>query len=188
MSELDYKEVFHTEQLRGGGNDVGIKLLIAIDRPITQNDNKAFQKCIDDLKYALNLETFRLDPNTAETAKQQRESILSCFPETPIFVKEIPNQYDNFAGVHIPWYEVTSRIGVIVIGFRKRVVNIDWSKSNVCFKANDIFPKEGTTKNEHSIHAWDYLKVAEYLKRIFYVADNGMPEMHITSPSDIYNK
>ena len=61
---------------------------------------------------------------------------------------------------------ITTRIGHIKMGWRKRVISIDWSGTEVQAKAQDLFPTEDVTKLEKSIHAWTEEKAAEYLDKL----------------------
>jgi hypothetical protein len=60
-----------------------------------------------------------------------------------------------------PWYKFITQFGTIKIGWRKRVVNIDWS--NLKTILNPDFSKENVTQGDNYIHAWSYEKVLEYL-------------------------
>lgn len=64
-----------------------------------------------------------------------------------------------------PWYNVDTGNGKILIGWRKRVINIDWSKMKVKGAA-ELFQDEEVTKNPSSIHAWGWDKATEYLSRL----------------------
>ena len=79
----------------------------------------------------------------------------------------IPNGYcpcDSCA----PWFEVTTDIakGNIAIGWRKRVINIDWSNLWYVADIPPLFKDEDVTKDENSIHAWGIEKAIEYLTKI----------------------
>jgi len=61
-----------------------------------------------------------------------------------------------------PWYNVETIYGCIKIGWRKRVINIDYSD----LKVSPDFSKEDVTKGEGYIHAWGWDKAEEYLRMI----------------------
>ncbi len=86
---------------------------------------------------------------------------------TPIYVNLIENQYsgDPFY-YNDPWLEATTQKGIIVIGWRKRVINIDWSASDVDVDSEKLFEGEDTTKYEKYVHAWGYDKAVEYLTKL----------------------
>ena len=83
-------------------------------------------------------------------------------------LKGIPNEYcscDRCA----PWFVVNTEFGRIIIGWRKRVINIDWSKidSEAVLNIINLFNEEDVTKGKTSIHAWGWEKAQEYLKIVF---------------------
>ncbi len=53
-------------------------------------------------------------------------------------------------------------IGLIEIGWRKRVINIDWSETAVRASVTD----DDVTKSETMVHAWSDTKALEYLKAL----------------------
>jgi len=61
-----------------------------------------------------------------------------------------------------PWWLVKTRYGLIKIGWRKRVINIDWSGTPY----RGHITKDDVTKTESSLHAWGYAKAVEYLVRL----------------------
>lgn len=62
-----------------------------------------------------------------------------------------------------PWWLVRTRIGLIVIGWRKRVINIDWSDTEV----RGIVTSDDVTKDSTHVHAWDESKAVEYLRSLY---------------------
>jgi hypothetical protein len=62
-----------------------------------------------------------------------------------------------------PWIEVETLFGKIRMGWRKRVINIDWPSKIDMTKE---FESEGVTKGTSFIHAWGKPKAIEYLKKI----------------------
>ncbi len=105
----------------------------------------------------------------------------------------IPNEYWDDEGA--PWLLMRTPKGNIKIGWRKRVISVDWSglvefhtKNLVgyepetldkkhaieeSFSAQKLFPDENVTKDLHLIHAWGYEKLIEYLTKISSVAQIG---------------
>lgn len=74
--------------------------------------------------------------------------------------ESIPNQYCRTPDCCPPWYRVTTESGVIEIGWRKRVMSIDWSATQ-----RDLldFFYDDVTKDRYYIHAWTNAKAVEYL-------------------------
>lgn len=82
---------------------------------------------------------------------------------TKVTLKPIPNRYcpcEHCA----PWFNVSTEHGTFTIGWRKRVINIDWEATGK--NLLPLFGDQDVTKDSHSIHAWGYDKAAEYLTRI----------------------
>ena len=77
------------------------------------------------------------------------------------------NQYSSHPVYYTsPWLEVITSKGPITIGWRKRVISIDWSKSDIKKTAEEMFPDETSTKYDNLIHAWGYDKAIEYLTKL----------------------
>jgi hypothetical protein len=79
--------------------------------------------------------------------------------------KVIPNQYCQCEAC-APWFVFNTPDGEIKIGWRKRVINIEWLDSYKQF--TDTFENEETTKwfdEGRGIHAWGIDKCVEYLNR-----------------------
>ena len=107
------------------------------------------------------------DPDKIKEAKDQREYLLSAFGDRAIYVEEIRNGYSNRAEQsHLPWFTVTTSIGRIKIGWRKRVVSIDWEDSLCKKDGSELFPDENVTKGGPYIHAWSKEKMIEYVNKI----------------------
>src|SRR6266478_5683517 len=58
-----------------------------------------------------------------------------------------------------PWWLVLTPFGLIQVGWRKRVISIDWASTDV----RTILTEDVVTKEETYVHAWGYFKAAEYL-------------------------
>jgi hypothetical protein len=61
-----------------------------------------------------------------------------------------------------PWWLIKTEFGLIMIGWRKRVINIDWSDTPGRPSGNTL-TADDTTKDTTVIHAWSELKAIEYL-------------------------
>lgn len=58
-----------------------------------------------------------------------------------------------------PWWLVKTPVGLIEIGWRKRVLNIDWEDTPI----RCVITQDDTTKSPTSVHAWTAEKAIEYL-------------------------
>ena len=61
-----------------------------------------------------------------------------------------------------PWWLVKTPFGLITIGWRKRVIEIDWSDT----KVRKIITGDDVTKEENYVHAWSLPKALEYLTEL----------------------
>ena len=79
-------------------------------------------------------------------------------------VRETKNEYCTCIECS-PWYEFAiPNFGIIKLGWRKHVINIDWFGTGKNFIS--LFESENVTKWEHGIHAWGKEKAIEYLSKI----------------------
>jgi len=70
-----------------------------------------------------------------------------------------------------PWWLVKTEYGLVKIGWRKRVISIDWSdtlyQAKIVDDSDSHWPDSITTdevtRSETLVHAWNYLKALEYL-------------------------
>lgn len=105
------------------------------------------------------------DPEFPKRKEEQKNKILECFPDSPIYVEEIPNEYCKGACCYDrPWLIVTTNRGRIKIGWRKRVINIDWKDSTIKQSGHQLFPNDEVTRWETGIHAYSYEDATRYLK------------------------
>ncbi len=147
------------------GDRIGrVKLTISIeaDRELSNAEQEYFGHECSKIHKVLETNIYNAHPKTRLEGDEERRQLLNCF-ETAIYVKEIPNEYNRNRN---PWFLVTTHKGVIKIGRRKRVVNIDWSESDQMKDAHELFPNEDVTKMDRSIHAWGYDTAKEYINTI----------------------
>jgi hypothetical protein len=58
-----------------------------------------------------------------------------------------------------PWWLVITEFGPIEIGWRKRVISIDWQDTAARVEVTE----DNVTKDSTSVHAWSYVKALQYL-------------------------
>lgn len=87
----------------------------------------------------------------------------------------LPNGYCNDSCFsHIPWILFHTVDGDIIIGWRKRVISIEWQENYKPFKMNIFRSHKGTKwreKGKRGIHAYGDDKAIEYLKKVRKVVD-----------------
>lgn len=80
---------------------------------------------------------------------------------TLFVMNAIPNEYCSCDRCP-PWFRVQTIYGDIKMGWRKRVINIEWD-----FKVPmELFKAEDVTKWESGIHAWGYDAAKKYLESL----------------------
>lgn len=158
------KSVFSYQSVGSYGR-MDVEILLDNGRELNDNDNWNIRECVENLVKKLNEETIRLDPKTKEEYESTKARLLQLFDNRAIYVEEIPNGYCPCAICNqtSPWFIVTTAKGKIKIGWRKRVINIDWKDSLIKEDAKVLFPDEDVTRWETGIHAWGYEKAKEYL-------------------------
>lgn len=83
-----------------------------------------------------------------------------------VVLHHIENSYRS-GNMSPPWFRAETEIGSITIGWRTRVIHIDWrdtsyKEKNILF----LFRNEEVTKGGTFIHAWGKDKAVEYLRKI----------------------
>lgn len=97
--------------------------------------------------------------------EQQVRGLFELAGIVPLKLHELANGYwpnvPEYAQIRqqSPWWLVTTAFGAITIGWRKRVVSIDWTET----EARTIVTNDDVTKAETMVHAWSYAKALEYL-------------------------
>ena len=99
---------------------------------------------------------FHKDCNKKNLREKETEKFKECFENAgfkKIKLLPIPNEYCQ-CDICTDWFNVVTKLGVIKIGWRKSVINIDWSG---CYSdeadGTKIFQKEDVTKDKNYIHA-----------------------------------
>lgn len=77
-------------------------------------------------------------------------------------VYETKNRYWGSDDVKGPWFLMKTQFGLVRIGWRKRVIEIEWPD----LKVRKIITEDDFTKNETLVHAYSYHKALEYLTEL----------------------
>lgn len=144
-------------------NNVGIQILVAVPfgRELSEKISEEVRRQGYKLYDMLQADLEATDPDEIAACEQEGRELLALFDQ-PIFAEKIPNEYDKS---NRPWFVVTTKIGHIKIGWRKRVIVIDWSRTTNKGRAVDLF-EDDVTKDAHMIHAWGYEKAKQYIERL----------------------
>lgn len=152
-----------------GRHHVGVKVEVALGRPLAQEEKDFLSRFVDDFAKLAMITNAKNDPEDVEVGRKMKADLLACFPAgTPIYVEEIPNQYgSDYYYVNKPWLKVTTPKGRITLGWRKRVIELNWEESDIAATTHDLFAAEDVTKTNRMIHCWGYDKCREYLAKLF---------------------
>lgn len=113
-----------------------------------------------------------------EAPKITKEQVQAFFFLAGIQIKdihEIANGYwpDSYVELRAasPWWLVETYRGLIKIGSRKRVIEVDWSRTG----AKGVVTEDDVTKSETYVHAWDGIKLLTYLMKLSRVLVDTCP-------------
>ena len=116
-----------------------------------------------------------------------KENVKAYFSLAGIEILEIEPLVDQYyGGLHDPetfckrpqeccWWFIQTKVGWIKLGWRKRVVEIDWSYTSIREKVTN---DENVTSETNYVHAWDEAKLLEYL-RVLKVFIDKQPQPNI---------
>jgi hypothetical protein len=161
-----------------------------------EKENCIFYRVGAEVERVLEEQARRLNPKTWESEAKTKADFEKSFADAglgPIFMEPIQNGYHRAGDPHAlgnPWYSVATAIGYIQIGWRKRVINIDWARTTLKSLIEDkyhegprlpggeeLFPAEHKsgcpTTGDTFIHAYGYEKATEYLKVMLEHSQKG---------------
>ena len=146
----------------------GIRILVATE--LQDLDQEAIRyagyRATDGITAAIMQAVVGENPEAQEHRRKEREDLLGLFDQ-PIYSEEIPNGYcSQWCCKHLPWFVVTTTVGRFRIGWRKRVISIDWSDTVVTKTAEELFPAENVTKDGRLIHAWSLEDARRYIAAV----------------------
>ena len=89
----------------------------------------------------------------------EKEKLLGIFMFADIKVLGHWDIKNGYSGDESDWLLVKTEYGLIQLGWRHRVISIDWSDTGIEYLiADDV------TKDIDSCHAWSYENAIKYLK------------------------
>jgi hypothetical protein len=148
-------------------------------RVLDEVDQKVIYKHLEALRKELQGRTTALDPVNKAAKVEWLTKARDCFAEAgmpAVYIQETDNEYCGaLCCPHLPWLLVTTEIGIFKVGWRKRVMSLDWGKTQISASAHELFPDENVTKVGHEIHCWSYAKLGQYLKGVYAAATASAP-------------
>jgi hypothetical protein len=180
---MEWIQAHYYDSSGGAYGPFGIKILIKQNRPLDDEDRRVIQDVVEQITTELTIRTANLDPAIQQARKKVEAEITALFP-APIFVEAIPNGYgsDPFY-IRSPWFIITTPIGRIKIGWRKRVIHLEWTETVVEDSPHDLFPHEEVTKGVRSIHCWGYEKAKEYIDKLMEVGLKTVARRNLSTPA-----
>lgn len=161
------------------GTWISVRILIASSEPLDECRRAITEHASPHADEIMEVVRMELDKQRLEEkAAVERKQLLGLFVGSPIFVEEIKNRYWKDEKYAPPWYRVTTIIGHFVVGWRKRVIEIDWTETTNELSGMKIFPNEDTTRsgpvNEtRYIHAWSVEDAQRYVTRVMETAGSS---------------
>lgn len=166
----------------GGTSDITVEVIDSrIDSLDKDVQSKIYYECdhlISNLRNYISIEVLKhKDPQARE---KNIDLLLAPFREYDKSIKyeEIENEYWGGGSPSSwlnPWLLVETEEGSIKVGWRKRVIVLDWSDCcGKTFTADFLFPNENVTKEKYMINCWGYDKLREYLKVLVDAHDNNL--------------
>lgn len=150
----------------------GAKSLETLGRDNTPN----IYKEMDEIKKKVQFAFAENDPDKRAIRARNADSLKNLFIDAGqmIYSELIPNQYCPGACCFTrPWLNVTTPRGHFTIGWRKRVIHLEWTRSEVRGSGKAIFPNEDVTRSNdwevdkvRCIHAWGDAKAKEYIRKL----------------------
>lgn len=112
-----------------------------------------------------------------EVDKFTRRMMDLIYKSTDYTFELLPNGYWQGDDSYIPWFLFHTIDGDIIMGWRKRVISIEWQANYKPFDMDTLFHAEDVTKWEENgkrgIHAWGDEKAYEYLKKVLETVNPG---------------
>jgi hypothetical protein len=188
---VDYRLVYRSECSDGFGVEVRVavppetlaRIQALSNEPLPDHSLTPKEKsnCLVDvpareIERLIRLQAAELDPDTAKKINETKKAFTKAFKDADfrlIHMDAVPNQYWG-GGTPIalgdPWYIVTTPMGRFEIGWRKRVIHLDWKYTTIAHAPlaaiAEMFQDEDVTKWNTGIHAWGYEKLTRYLIKL----------------------
>lgn len=108
-------------------------------------------------------EQYKRQKELEEIAAEQLEKFKACLALAGFKLRThhlLVNGYHNWSReIWPPWYLFETDVGLIKVGWRKRVIHVGWESTGVLW----IRPVDpDITRTDVFFHAWSYAKLVEY--------------------------
>lgn len=165
----EWKRIAYRESVGSAGETGVIVHVKGTPEDLTEDEAYDVQRLAGSIHELLETYAYRRDPRRPAQISENA-ALLTCFDQ-PIYVEPISNGYCNRSCCeHLPWFVVTTGVGRIKIGWRKRVISIDYTDTRVTQKAEDLFKDRTMTRYDKEVHASDYDDARLVIQRIVAAA------------------
>lgn len=168
-SSLCLDTVF-AEERSGSDEHTAVQLCMNLGRKLEDVDKDIIDRAMREMMKELHARSALLNPDNIRWKKEWIAKAIECFKLAgldPLSIQEIPNEYCGpLCCPHRVWLLVNTLHGTFKVGWRKRVIDLDWSKMNNPKDYRKLFGKEDVTQGASYIHCWSYEKLVEYLKAL----------------------
>lgn len=170
LNGLVYKDFTWGESwggLDGGGYGINIEIAYT-QRELDNEDRWAIRSHVEAIENIIRGRTYREDPKVIAACAEQKTKLLAAFEGHLIYAKAVPNEYfspDEIYGQMHPWFLVTTTRGIIKLGWRKRVINLEWDQSDIPKDAVSLFT-EDVTKGPGYIHCYGYESLKQHVQAL----------------------
>lgn len=163
-------EVAHSEEWWAGSMLGKFAILVKLsNRQLGEHDD--FYDVARQIRRKLDTVSAELDPKGPAEREAYKVEIADIYQRAgveAIYMEPLRNGYcPEPCCLNKPWFRVTSKIGHVVIGWRKRVISIDWKDTVLKDRSGEeLFPDEKVTRLETGIHAWGVDAAVKYIQHL----------------------
>lgn len=145
------------ETYGGSIQEFRYNLDLYVGRKLEDAERFALTRALEKAFCEIHARTISLNPEHMVASQEEQRDLLDCFVDEAIYVELIPNGYcSEYCCRHLPWFRVTTRKGILELGWRKRVISLDWSATTIKQTGKELFPNRTMTLGDDYLHASGY--------------------------------
>jgi len=153
----------------------GCFLAVKLPCDLSEQGQEEIRDILDRVDLLLTSEVIRAAPNFQENREEMLRKLRALFGTYDIRSQEIPNGYSNhpYYTLTRPWVKVTTKFGDIIVGWRKRVIQISWEGSDLAVNGHQLFADVDDTKDLYLVHAYTWEDATERIHRLMKAGEEG---------------
>ena len=169
--KYEWKQVYRTQSygdnspLKDIPGVAGIEINILTDATLEEMRSLWLGRGVNQIQKEVSEYFVKLSQELIQKKLERRRKFEGAFEKSglpAVYIEEILNEYwaetDVLERALSPWFICTTKIGHFKVGWRKRVIVLDWSKTDVKTEGRMIFPDYAGTVGDNYIHTnWDTL-------------------------------